>query len=169
MVVPINALQGLHSESEVARCLPQIRPVLHQPRGCRMSQGVGGHAAFQPGVFNGMLERLINAGDRRAPPLDRVAFADSKTLPPAKMRQEPVGNASWRLSLFRFSLSLRAAVEHTSVKVDPSGAIRRSQRGFTNRTGSGSGIKTYQDETGGGTGVRSVYPFGLPYSASSTK
>jgi hypothetical protein len=113
-----------------------------------MSQGVGGHAAFQPGVFNGMLERLINAGDRRAPPLDRVAFADSKTLPPAKMRQEPVGNASWRLSLFRFSLSLRAAVEHTSVKVDPSGAIRRSQRGFTNRTGSGSGIKTYQDETG---------------------
>ena len=87
------------------------------------------------------------------------------------MRQAPVGNASWRLSLFRFSLSLRAAVEHTSVKVDPSGAIRRSQRGFTNRTGSGSGIKTYQDETGDvlAAGVRSVYPFGLPYSASSTK
>src|SRR4051812_31236214 len=113
-----------------------------------MSQGVGGHAALQPGVFHSVSERLFHPSYRLAPPLDRVAFADPETLPTSKMGKEAVGQASGCLPFFRLPFALRSAVKDTGSKVDPSRAFGLAQCSLTDRSSPSSRVEAHEDETG---------------------
>jgi hypothetical protein len=62
------------------------------------------------------------------------------------MSKKAVGQAHWRLALFRLETTSCATIENTALKIDMARALRGTDSGATDRRRTGSGVESDEDK-----------------------
>ena len=83
----IDAIEHLDGHTQKARSLPFIDTCLHQPRRCRVAQGVRADLADQARPTHRRLERRLHRAHGLHVPFDEIIPDDALRVPAPKMRQ----------------------------------------------------------------------------------
>jgi hypothetical protein len=112
----VNVLERFDAHPQKARGLPDVSPVQHEPRCCRVTEDMRRHILAQPSVGYGIPESDLNALHRLAVDLDSVLETHSR--PTAHVSQKTVRDGYCWPALARLSGFLWPPVEHACVEVD---------------------------------------------------